>query len=68
MIIGTKNKQNMKQTITIFSITMIFFYLTWSFIIWDFNPSNWTQDARVGFILLAVPLAFLFSAIKGGNK
>ena len=58
----------MKETITIFSITMIFFYLTWSFIIWDFNPANWTQDARVGFILLAVPLAFLFSIIIQFNK
>ena len=58
----------MKEAITIFSITMIFFYLTWSFIIWDFNPANWTQDARVGFILLAVPLASLFSIIKQLNK
>lgn len=48
----------------LYTDTIIFFYLTWSFIIWDFNPSNWTQDARVSFILLAVPLASLFSIIK----
>ena len=58
----------MKEVITIFFITVIFFYLTLSFIIWDFNPSNWTQEARITFILLAVPLASLFSIIKQFNK
>ena len=36
-----------KKTAISFILLMIFFYIVWSFCMWDFNPSHWSIGGRI---------------------
>lgn len=64
-------KKSIKNFIWISLFMCSIFYLMFSFIKWDFNPSNWHQDTRALLSIIMIVcmlIASLISAAISDNK
>ena len=62
----------MKQLIFLGVFPFVVFFLLFSFVLWNFNPEEWTEATRFFYALLSIffSLAFigLFFSEKANNK
>ena len=55
----------MKPAILIFCV-ILFAYLTFGFVLWDFNPANWSYISRFNLAWLSIGCStFLLCVYKG---
>lgn len=45
------------RSIIVFFCSLIFFYLCTAFVVWEFNPANWTEATRVTLVWLGVGIS-----------
>ena len=57
----------MKKLIPI-PIILLTSYLVVSFVIWNINPSNWTEGNRVVCVIIFTALYAIFVAVNQGIK
>lgn len=53
-----------KKTAITFILLMIFFYIVWSFCIWDFNPNHWSIGVRCFYACVSIWLSGMITALN----
>ena len=53
-----------KKTAIAFILLMIFFYIVWSFCMWDFNPYHWNIGVRIIYAYFSICLSGLITSLN----
>ena len=53
-----------KKTAITFILLMIFFYIVWSFCIWDFNPNHWSIGVRCFYACASILVSGMITALN----
>ena len=53
-----------KKTAISFILLMIFFYIVWSFCMWDFNPNHWNIGVRCFYACTSIWLSGMVTALN----
>ena len=53
-----------KKTAISFILLMIFFYIVWSFCMWDFNPNHWNIGVRIIYACTSIWLSGMVTALN----
>ncbi len=53
-----------KKTAITFILLMIFFYIVWSFCMWDFNPYHWNIGLRFIYACTSIWVSGMITALN----